>query len=391
MPALPSQRHLFDIPDDVAYLNCAYMSPLLKRVTESGQRAMARKARPWEITPADFFSSTDAARAEFARLLGPPARPDDVALVPAASYGMATAAANLPLRAGQRVLTLEGEFPSTILTWRERARCVGAELVRLPRPEGDDWTGAVLSAIDERTALAALPALHWLDGALLDLPPIRHRLGEVGAALVLDLTQSLGVMPFHLGAVDPDFLVAAAYKWLLGPYSTGFLYVAPRWQTGRPLEYHWFARAGSENFGGLIDYPEEFQRGARRFDAGEPSNFALLPPAIAALQQIHEWGVATIYETAGTLADEIVARGEELGLRAVPSRLRARHYVGLRAPRPFPTDLPERLAAERVYVSIRGGQTLRITPHLYNDLRDVERLFRVLEGALREDGRAASR
>ncbi len=382
MPRLPSQRHLFDIPADVAYLNCAYMSPLPRGVLETGERALARKARPWEMVAADFFAGADRARATFARLLGAPATADDIALVPAASYGMATAANNVRLEAGQRVISLAEEFPSTILTFRERARATGATLELVPRPEDHDWTRAVLAAIDERTAVAALPALHWLDGARLDLAAIRRRLDEVGAALVLDLTQSLGAMPFDLAAVDPDFLVAACYKWLMGPYSTGFLYVAPRWQHGVPLEYHWFAREGSENFGGLIDYPERYQPGARRFDVGEPSNFGLLPASVAALEQILTWGVGSISDTAGALADEVVARGEALGLDAVPASLRARHYVGLRSRRPLPADLPARLARQRVYVSVRGGQTIRVTPHVYNEPADVERLFEVLGPAL---------
>ncbi len=383
---LPSQRALFDLPDDVAYLNCAYMSPLPRTVLALGQESLARKARPWEIAPADFFRITDRARAAFARLAGGRATADDVALVPAASYGMAVAARNLPLARGQRVLVLEGEFPSTILTWRERAREAGAELVRLPRPGADDWTGAVLEAIDSRTALAALPALHWLDGAALDLVAIRRRLREVGAALALDLTQSLGVMPFDLALVDPDFLVAACYKWLLGPYSTGFLYVAPRWQGGRPLEHNWYARQGSENFGGLIDYPESFQSGARRFDVGEPSNFALLPAATAAIELILGWGVDRLYRSIGALADEIVARCGAFGLRAVPERLRARHYVGLRSATPLPDRLTERLGAQRVYVSVRGGQTLRITPHVYNTAHDLDRLGSALARELGQGG-----
>ena len=101
MPApIPCQRHLFDLPADVAYLNCAYMSPLLKRAAEVGAEAIARKCRPWRIRVDDFFSDSERARALFAALVG--ARADDIALVPAASYGLAVAAANLPVAPGTR-------------------------------------------------------------------------------------------------------------------------------------------------------------------------------------------------------------------------------------------------------------------------------------------------
>jgi selenocysteine lyase/cysteine desulfurase len=380
MPILPSQRHLFDLPGHVAYLNCAYMGPLSNAVAEATHEGVDRKRHPWAVLPADFFSLADHARAAFATLLGAPATAEDIALVPAASYGMAVASANLPVRPGQTILVLAEEFPSTILTWRERARAGGAELVTVPRPADHDWTAAILAAIDDRTAVAALPAVHWIDGATIDLVRIGARLRQVGAALVLDLTQSLGARPFPLAEVDPDLLVVAAYKWLLSPYSTGFLYVAPRHQNGRPLEHHWFGRAGAQDFSNL-GYPDGFQSGARRFDVGEPANFALLPGVIAALEQIRDWRVDRIAATAGAFTDAIATRAEPLGLTAVPTHLRARHYLGLKTAGALPAGLAGLLTRQGVHISIRGGRTLRITPHVYNEWWEVDRLFSVLEPA----------
>ena len=380
---LPSQRHLFDIPEPVSYLNCAYMSPLLQRVTEAGRRAVLRKAHPWEITAADFFSEVEQARRLFATVLGGGASADDIAIVPAASYGMSVACANLPLARGQSVLLLDEEFPSVILPWRERAQAVGATAVLLPRPADDDWTSVILDAIDDRTAVAALPALHWTDGTLIDLPRVAARLREVGAALAVDATQSLGAMPFPLAEVQPDFLAAAAYKWLLGPYSVGFLYVAPRHQEGRPIEYNWIIREGSEDFTALSNYasPLRYRPGARRFDVGETSNFAVMPMVIAALEQLLEWGIPRIATTIGVLTGTLVRRAAALGLTAVPEARRAPHYVGLRFPGGVPPELPQRLAADRVYVSVRGRGALRVTPHLYNTEADSDRLIRAIEAS----------
>ena len=379
MPVISCQRHLFDIPDDVAYLNCAYMSPLLQRVTESGRQAVARKARPWEISSSDFFTETAEARRLFAALIG--AGEEDIAIVPSVSYGIAVACANLPLGRGQKVLLLDEEFPSVILPWRERAREVGAEAVLLPRPSDDDWTRVILEALDQRTAVAALPNLHWTDGAFVDLPRVAARLRELGGALVVDGTQSLGAMSFCVSDVQPDFLVCATYKWLLGPYSLGFLYVAPRHQSGRPIEHNWIIRAGSEDFTALANYRDELklQPGARRFDVGETSNFALMPMAIEGLRQVLAWGVESIGQTSGALVEQLVAGAAELGLDAVPAARRAPHYVGLRFPGGVPAELPGRLAAERVYVSVRGRGALRVTPHVYNSPADVDRLI----GAIR--------
>lgn len=377
---LPSQRHLFAIPRDVAYFNCAYMSPLLNSVVAAGRGGLEAKQTPWRITPADFFVSTESGRSAFARLLG--GSPDDVAIIPAVSYGMAVASAILPVTAGQRVLLLDEEFPSVIYPWRERARAAGAEAVLIPRPADDDWTRAVLDRIDDRVAVAALPALHWTDGALLDLVRIGARLRQVGAALALDLTQSLGAMPFDLAAVQPDVVVAAAYKWLLGPYSIGFMSVAPHWHGGTPIEHNWITREGADDFGGLVRYRDTMQPGARRFDVGEPSNFALMPAAVAALEQLVAWDPARISVTLGEVTRELVRRAAPLGFTAVEDARRAPHYLGLRFPGGLPAGLGERLAAQQVFVSTRGA-ALRITPHLYNDQVDLDRFEAALISSLR--------
>jgi selenocysteine lyase/cysteine desulfurase len=369
---IPCQRHLFTIPREVAYLNAAYMSPLLKEAVAAGDAGLRRKATPWRILPEHFFAESERARALFAELIG--ATADDIAIVPAASSGVAVAARNLRLGPGRRVVTLVDQFPSHVYAWRRLAAEQGGEVVAV---DGEDLTAAVLAALDERTAIAALPHARWTDGRLVDLVRVGARCREVGAALALDLTQTLGAMPFDVRAVRPDFMVAAAYKWLLGPYSLGFLYVAPPRQEGRPLEEGWIAREGSEDFARLVDYGEGYQPGARRFDMGERANFALMPAGIVALERIIAWGVPEISATLLALTREIVAGATALGVEAVPEHLRAPHYLGLRLPTSAPADLARRLAAENVFVSVRGDR-LRVTPHLYNDAEDIGRLIAAL-------------
>ncbi|MCG8504945.1 MAG: aminotransferase, partial [Sphingomonadales bacterium] len=110
--ALPSQRHLFDIPRDVCYLNAAYMTPLSRAARAAGEVAFGARAAPWTVSPEDFFTGSEELRGLFARLIN--ARADDVALVPAVSYGLATAAANIRLAPGQTILILAEQFPSNV-------------------------------------------------------------------------------------------------------------------------------------------------------------------------------------------------------------------------------------------------------------------------------------
>jgi selenocysteine lyase/cysteine desulfurase len=353
---IPCQRDLFEMPDEIAYLNCAYMGPISRRARAAGEAGLARKTQPWRITAQDFFAESEETRALFARLVGADA--DGVAIIPSASYGIAVAAANLPVAAGQLILTLAEEFPSNVYAWRHVAAQSGATLVTIPRPTDYDWTAAVL----------------------VDLARVSVRAREIGAALVVDGSQSVGAYPFDVNTVQPDFLTSAAYKWLLGPYSVGFLYAAPQRRAGRPLEWNWITRADSEDFAGLVNYRDEFQPGARRYDMGERSNFALLPVAKAALEQILEWSVEETAATLRTMTDEIASRATALGLSVAPATLRASHLIGLRAKK-LPADLPTRLAESRVYVSVRGD-SIRVSPHLYNTPADIERLFTTLANAL---------
>lgn len=376
---LSSQRHLFDIPDDVAYFNCAYMSPLLKHVVTAGQDGVARKAQPWQISPPDFFATTERARALFARLIG--ARADDIATIPACSYGMAVAAANVPISAGQNIVVLEDQFPSNVYPWQQLADDVGAEVLTVPRGGNRGWTPRILEAINADTAVVALPHCHWTDGSLIDLETVSRHSRSYGTLLVLDLTQSIGALPFDVGAIKPDFAVAAGYKWMMGPYSLGFMYVAPDWQDGRPLEHNWIARRGSEDFARLVDYGHEYQPGARRFDVGESANFALMPMAVAALEQLLEWGVDQIAETLSERTETIADQAASLGLSAGDSSMRAGHFLGLRFAGGLPADLLTQLAAAGVYVSVRGD-SMRVTPHVYNNDNDIDRLLSELSRLL---------
>lgn len=377
---LPNQRHLFDIPDEVSYLNCGYMSPLMNEVRDAGVLGLSRKAHPWEIRTEDFFEDSDRLRSAFAELVG--AEASDVAIVPAASYGVSTAARNLPLAAGQTVLVVQDQFPSNVYPWMERAREVGASLRTVARPEDSDWTRAVLEALDERTATVALPQCHWTDGGLFDLEAIGKACRERKIALSLDVTQSAGASPLDVRRIQPDFMTAATYKWLMGPYSLGLLYVSKRWQEeGVPLEHNWIHRKGAENFARLVDYRDDYAPGAVRYDVGERSNFALVPAAERGLGRILEWGVANVAETLAGMAATIAERASELGLEAPPPALRAGHYLGLKMKVDPPEGLLAKLAERKVYVSVRGT-SIRVTPHLYNDERDVDRFIEALREAL---------
>lgn len=376
---IENAREQFQIPKDVIFLNCANMAPQLKAVTEAGFEAVRAKESPWKLTPPEWFSGAEDLRALAARLLHVDG--DGIALVPAVSYGIAVAAANLPISRHQTIVLIDQEFPSNVYTWREVARKTGCRITTARRCGNTSWTEALEDAIDQEAGIVAVPPCHWTDGSKIDLERIGTRVREVGAALVIDASQSLGACPLDLGKVQPDFLAAVGYKWLLGPYGLGYLYVAPKWrECGTPLEQSWLTRAGSEDFARLVDYRDEYRPGARRFDMGEFPHFVLLPMAKAALQQILAWEVNNIQEAISALTERVAEYAQGEGYAVLPLEERCGHMIGIRHPEGIPKELAGLLREARVFVSIRGD-SIRIAPHLYNDENDIERLFEVLRAA----------
>jgi selenocysteine lyase/cysteine desulfurase len=371
---LPVQRELFDIPDDVAYFNCASLAPLLRAAVEAGAAATARRARPWLLGGDDWFTQAEERRALFARLAG--LDPEGVALVPATSYGLAVAAANLDARPGQRVLVLADDYPSNWHTWQRFARRTGAEVVAVRRRDGRSWGEAVLAALDERTAVVAVLATHWTDGGVVDLAAVGARAREAGAALVVDASQALGAVPLDLAAARPDFLVTVGYKWLLGPFALGYLYVDQRHRDGVPLEENWISRAGSQDFAALVDYQDRYQPGARRFDVGQRTHFETTPMAVAALRQLLDWEVPRVAATLGRLTDRIQRRVEAIGLPLTSSD-RVPHMLGIALPDRTRAAAARALTEAGVFVGVRGS-SLRVSPHLWTTDDDVDRLVEAL-------------
>ncbi|MBD3732692.1 MAG: aminotransferase class V-fold PLP-dependent enzyme [Sphingopyxis sp.] len=377
MPNL-SCRALFDIPDDVAYFNTAYNAPLLRASRDALVCAAGAKLRPWERAPADFFADAETLRDVSAALFGTAA--ENFAIVPAASYGISTAARILEprLQAGDHILAAAQEFPSNIFPWQRIAAERGAAIRTAGRPADGDWTRAVLAALDPSVRIAALSACHWTDGATFDLVAIGAACRANGTVLVLDVTQSLGAAPLDLAAVRPDFMVAAGYKWLLCPYGFSLLYVDPRWHGERPLEESWLARSNAQDFARLADYCAEYRAGARRYDVGETCVTTVLPGAIAALRQIEQWGIAGIEARLGAITDRIAAAVAPLGYEILAPHFRSRHILGLSVAGD-PQDLIGLLRARNIHVSQRGD-AIRIAPHLHVTDSDVDRLIEALAG-----------
>ncbi len=377
MTEIASARTDFDIPDDVAYLNCAYMGPLPRSVAEVGTQAWLRKSTPWHVGTDDFFADIERLRAALSALTGLDA--DGFAIVNSVSYGAAVAAANLEVVAGQNIVVASEQFPSNVYAWRELARLTGARLRTAERDAAGDPTPGLIAAIDGDTAVVALAPCHWTDGARVDLGAVDGARPE-GCRLVLDTAQSLGAVDLELPSLRPDVVLGAMYKWLLGPYTVGFAWLSEDLRDGTPLEHNWIGRAESENFAGLVDYRDDFRPGARRYDMGEVSNFALIPAAVRAVEMITDWKPGHIARHAQAITEQIADGAASLGYRPTPAPIRSDHLLGIELPDGVdPGAVAAQLSTRGVYVSVRG-RSVRVSAHVFNDDNDADRLV----GAMRD-------
>lgn len=373
------QKHLFDLSDNITYLNGAYMAPQLKSVTEVGLASVIQKARPNEITPQDFFTQREILKQRFATLVDAPDY-RNIAILPSVSYGIANAANNIPINAGDEIIVVDEQFPSNVYVWQEVANKHNASITVIKPPKsfkdrGALWNQNILNAITKKTAVVAMPHVHWADGTLFDLKAIRAKTEGVHAFLIIDGTQSVGALPFSVSEIKPDALICAGYKWLLGPYSTGVAYYSDAFNEGTPIEHNWMNRYNSENFAGLTQYEDRYKEKAARYSVGESSNFVLTPMLIRAIEQLIEWSPETIQEYCKTISTTAIQQLRDLGCFIEEDHHRAHHLFGIYLPDHIDLEkLKTKLKKENIFISFRGN-AIRVSSNVYNSQTDFNRLL----------------
>jgi len=381
---LPSQREHFEMPREICYLNAASYSPLPRKTLEAGRAAVGRKGQPWTV-PAGFANALfERTRAAAARLINADA--DDVALISSVGYGVATAAKLLAIPRGSRVLVLENDHSSPVLEWHARADAQGFVVETVRQPENADWTSAVLAAIERPgvppVSLASISSVHWSDGGLIDIAQVAAALRKLGAMFLIDATQAVGVIAMDVKALDPDFVIFPTYKWLLGPYGRAFLYVAPRHQNGVPLEQTSYGRRGINSEREVYFADVGYVANARRFDMGERDYFISMEMAAVSMEVVGAWGAPAISRRIAMLTQRIADGLQGNAVRVADAKFRAPHILSLSFEGGMPSGLVERLAGEGIHVAPRLGR-MRVSPHVYNDEADADRLVAALTRVLR--------
>ena len=371
------QKSKFNLTGKKVYLNCAYMSPMLKKVEKAGIKGIHFQRKPDKIMPEDFFRNIEKIKGSFSRLINCK-NPDRIAYVPAASYGLANVTNNIKLERGEGVVVVGDQFPSNVYPWMNLTKKYDGELKFVKKQtssksQGKQWNEDILSAIDKKTKVVSMGIVHWADGTLFDMKKIREKTRENNALLIIDGTQSIGSMPFDVDDIQPDALVCAGYKWLMGPYGSGLSYFGEFFDDGQPIEESWINRKGSEDFSNLINYQHEYAKFAKRYSVGQQSNFINVDMLNQGIKQINKWGVDNVYDYIKSISSKYFDMLDRSKVWYEEEDYRAGHLFGLK-PKKNLKKILKKIREKNIYISLRGD-IIRVSPSIYNTEKDILKLF----------------
>jgi cysteine desulfurase / selenocysteine lyase len=362
------------------WLNTAHQGAMPVAAAEAAREAVSWKLDPRELTVERFESVPRRLRAALGRLVN--GRPDDIVLSNSASYGLHLIANAYPWAAGDEILVVQGDFPSDILPWLTLEQRFGVRVRRIRPRKPVVAPDELAAAITPRTRLFCMTWVHSFSGYVADLDALGEVCRDRGVFLVVNGSQAIGARPVDVSAVPVDALIGVGFKWLCGPYGTGFAWIRPelRDRLARVKAY-WLAQLSQRDLGrDDLDVRLPESRSPNDFDIFGTANFNNYVPWTVAVEHLLDIGIGNIY----AYDDALVARLVE-GLSRGPVEVLSPREPGARSTLVFLShrdrgrnaDLHARLTAAGIDVAYRGG-SLRVAPHLYNTSDDIDRLLSYL-------------
>jgi len=357
------------------YLDCAYQGPFPKVTAARLREAIELKCHPVRLTEPDYFDGPERVRARLSRLLG--ADRDEIALTASATQGIGIVAGGLEWKAGDEVVIASTNFPSNLFTWLHLRRRDVRVIVIEPR---GGWVRPedLAAVLNSRTRVVALDWVSYSTGVRIDLAATGELAHRHGALFVVDGTQGVGTVELDLHALPVDAMAVAAYKWLLGPYGTGFAYLHRDLLDRLDLGVvNWSAVEGSDQFDSLPVDRFTLPNAARIFDTGGVASFINLRGLESSLEYVQAAGVRTVNQHCRRLLDRLAdgLRGGGYTLSAAAEAERSSAILGFQAQSLAATEaLHAHLRSQHVAVSLRHGM-IRVSPYLYNDDGDIDRLL----------------
>ena len=376
------RNHEFPWTAATTYLAAASVGPLPERTRLAIEAFNAKRTAPHLLPDRDLFAIHAAARSAAAQLVN--ASPEEIALAPNTSTGLHTAAGALPLVSGDIVLVSDREFPANVYPWLARRR-TGVVVERAPvTPLGfPDEDYLVERLADPQVRVLAVSLVQFSNGFRADLDRLGAACRANGVYLVVDAIQALGALPFDVRAQPVDIVACGGQKWLLGPWGSGFCYVRRELIAELvPPMSGWLSYQGMDDFSNLLSYDDRLVEDARRFEIASPATQDQLGLATS-IGLLLELGVDAIAAYLRTLGEPLLAWAERRGVRITsPTDQLHRSQIVCLAP-PDAREANRRLRQAGIVVSVREG-AIRLAPHCYNTIEEMEKVVEVLDEVMGE-------
>ena len=376
-----SLRHLraseFPWTADTAYLNNASIGPIPERTRRILDAFNSKRTAPHLLPDRDLFAGLQAARDAAARLIN--ADTGEIALATNTGFGLNLAAHALPLAQGDRVILSDREFPANVYPWL-MLRKQGVEVTLAPcTREGWPDEDYLLSALrDPRVKVLAVSFVQFSNGFRADLKKLSAAARANGTMLVVDAIQGVGNSVLDVRETPVDILACGGQKWLLSPWGSGFVYVRKELiPTIEPAMIGWMAFEGTDDFSRLTEYNPTFRADARRFEmiTLPYQDFYGFTQSVELLLEI---GIPEIAEVTRSLHDPILTWADARGMRVVSPR-DERHRSAILCIAPAePVEAYHAIKRARIVCSLREG-AIRLSPHCYNTVGEMEKVLDVLE------------
>jgi selenocysteine lyase/cysteine desulfurase len=359
----------FPVAERWAYFDHAAVSPLPRRSAGVLRAWTDDQEHNGVVHWPDWEAKLRTVRGDLARLIH--AHPDEIAFVNSTTHGIGIVAEGFPWRPGDSVVTAAEEYPSNLYPWMNLASR-GVTLRTVPSREGRVWIDDLVAALDKSTRLLTISHVEFASGFRNDLDALGEHCRAHDVAFFVDAIQGLGPHVIDVERTPIDFLAADGHKWLLGPEGAGFLFVRRDWiDRLRPIGVGWHSVVGSYNAPG-IDFT--LKPTAERWEGGS-FNVPGLQAFGASVGLLLEVGPEAVSRRILDRAEAVRAVARSAGWTVFgsdrPDDLSG--IVALEKPGTDPNAVVRRLRSLGVVAACRRGR-LRLSPHVYNDGADLERL-----------------
>lgn len=367
-------RHAeFPVAERWAYFDHAAVAPLPRRSGDAIRAWAEEQEQNGVVNWPRWEARLEGLRRDIAGLIH--AHSDEIAFVGSTTQGIGLVAEGFPWREGDNVVTAEEEYPSNLYPWMN-LESRGVAVRTVPSRDGRVWVEDLAAAMDARTRVLTISHVEFASGFRNDLDALGNLCRERGVAFFVDAIQGLGPLAIDVGRTPIDFLCADGHKWLLGPEGAGLLYVRREWiERLRPLGVGWHSVTSSYN-ASTIDFT--LKPNAQRWESGS-FNMPGLQALAASLRLLHEIGPEVVSRRILDRAEAVREVARTAGWTVYGSTRREdwSGIVPLVKSGVDPDAFARSARGRGVALACRRGR-VRVSPHIYNNADDLDRLREVL-------------